>query len=151
MPFDPSKPADHTPLVSAEMRGQLNGLKQLIDSGAITDVVVDAVNTVPAGQPASVTANISNGVLHLTFGIPQGNDGAQGPQGNNGNDGQQGPPGEVTNAQLTAALDAAIATTSNNTNAVPLVNIALSSGYDSSQVQMIADRLDALILALRRP
>ncbi|MEO6787867.1 MAG: hypothetical protein ABI318_17220 [Chthoniobacteraceae bacterium] len=27
MPFDPTKPADHSPDSSAEMRGQLNGLK----------------------------------------------------------------------------------------------------------------------------
>ena len=151
MPFDPTKPAEHSPLVSAEMRGQLNGLKELIDNGTLTGVVIDAVNTVAPGSPAAVSANISNGVLHLTFDIPQGAEGAQGQPGNNGSDGQQGPPGEVSNAQLTAALDAAIATTSSNTNAVPPVNIALSSNYDSSQVQMIADRLDALILALRRP
>jgi hypothetical protein len=38
MPFDPTKPADHSPDSSAEMRAQLNGLKDLIDA-------------VPAGPP----------------------------------------------------------------------------------------------------
>jgi hypothetical protein len=150
MPYDPAKPAFGSPDSSAEMRGQLAGLKELIDAGMITDAVVDAVNTVAPGTPASVIASIVNGVLHLTFNIPQGAEGAQGQPGNNGSDGQQGPPGEVSNAQLMAALDAAVATTSSNTNSVPPVNIALSSSYDSSQVQMIVDRLDALILALRR-
>jgi hypothetical protein len=33
MPFDPTKPVQDSPLDSAEMRGQLNGLKELIDLG----------------------------------------------------------------------------------------------------------------------
>ena len=32
MPYDPSKPANNSPLSSAEMREQLQGLKQLIDA-----------------------------------------------------------------------------------------------------------------------
>ena len=31
MPFDPTKPQENTPLDAAEMRSQLNALKQLID------------------------------------------------------------------------------------------------------------------------
>ncbi len=34
MPFDPTKPASNTRLSSAEMRGQLNALKALIDAQA---------------------------------------------------------------------------------------------------------------------
>ena len=46
--FDPSKPADHSALSSAEMRTQLNGLKQNIS---------DAVNAAISG-----TSNNSNAV-----------------------------------------------------------------------------------------
>ena len=48
MPFDPSKPANSSPLSSSEVRGQLNGLNQAI---------TDAVNAAIAG-----TSNNSNGV-----------------------------------------------------------------------------------------
>ena len=72
MPYDPALPADHSPLVSAEMRGQLNGLKTLIDAGALSGVVIDSVTTLPPGEAATVDASIAAGVLHLGFGIPQG-------------------------------------------------------------------------------
>ena len=51
MSFDPSKPANNSPLSSAEMRNQLNGLNQ-----NITDVVNGAI---------SGTSNNSNGVATL--------------------------------------------------------------------------------------
>ena len=51
MPFDPSKPANSSPLSSAEMRGQFNSLNQAI---------TDAVNAAIAG-----TSNNSNGVATL--------------------------------------------------------------------------------------
>jgi len=34
MPFDPTKPADHSPLDAGEMRSQLTGLKSIIDAGS---------------------------------------------------------------------------------------------------------------------
>jgi hypothetical protein len=46
MPFDPSKPENDSPLVSAEMRAQLTGLKDLID----------AVPAGPQGPPGEVSA-----------------------------------------------------------------------------------------------
>ena len=52
MSFDPSKPADHSPLSSAEMRTQLTGLNQNI---------VTTVNGAIAG-----TSNNSNGVSTLS-------------------------------------------------------------------------------------
>ena len=62
MPFDPSKPADHSALSSAEMRNQLNGLNQAIS---------DAVNNANANLNAALagTSNNSNGVgtLGLTI------------------------------------------------------------------------------------
>jgi len=35
MPYDPSKPVENSPLDAAEMRNQLNGLKDLIDAQAM--------------------------------------------------------------------------------------------------------------------
>jgi hypothetical protein len=102
MPFDPTIPAQNAEATSAMFRGQFNGLKDLIDAvPTITSAVVDTVTTLPAGDPAAVTASITSGVLHLSFGIPTG------------------PPGEVTQA----LLDGAISTTSANSNTVNPLNM----------------------------
>ena len=72
------------------MRAQLTGLKSLIDAvPGITDVVIDSVTTLDPGEPASATASIIGTILHLTFAIPRGDAGVQGPQGSQG---VQGPP-----------------------------------------------------------
>lgn len=93
MPFDPNIPAHNAELTSAMFRGQFNGLKDLIDSmSGITSVVVDAVNTLPPGTAAGVSMNVIGSELHFTFGIPQGEAGAQGGPGNDGGTGPQGPP-----------------------------------------------------------
>ncbi len=63
MSFDPSLPADNSPLNSAEMRGQLTGLKADIDA-------------VPAGPPG-----------------PQGIQGPTGDKGDKGDQGDPGPQG----------------------------------------------------------
>ncbi len=86
MPFDPSLPATGSPDSSAEMRGQLNGLKELIDAvQGITSAQVDTVATAGPGDPAAVSLVIVGNVMHLSFVIPRGNDGVAGPPG------QQGP------------------------------------------------------------
>lgn len=181
------------------MRSQLNGLKSLIDAvPGLTDVVIDGVVTVAAGDPATVSATMTGTVLHLSFGIPQGFQGIQGDQGapgNPGSDGPQGPqgppfanavvdsvttlpagsaatvdvsfdgsnvhfsfgipvgfdgapgaPGEVSLAEL----DAAIQGTSANTNAVTTLNLAVSEPPTKAEVQAIADKIDELVMALRR-
>ena len=129
MPFDPNLPQENTPADAVQMRSQLNGLKSLIDAvPTITSAVVDSVTTLPAGDPAAVTASVSGGVLHLSFGIPTG------------------PPGEVTQA----LLDTAIQTTSANSNGVSQLNATADLSYQSSQMQEVMNKLDELIWALRR-
>jgi hypothetical protein len=129
MPFDPSIPAPNAEATSAMFRGQFNGLKDLIDAvPTITSAVVDNVNTLPAGDPATVVASLSGGVLHFSFGIPAG------------------PPGEVTQA----LLDGAIQTTSANSNSVNQLNATADLSYQSSQMQEVMNKLDELIWALRR-
>ena len=127
--FDPNLPQAGTEIDAVQMRGQLNGLKDLIDAvPTVTSAVVDGVTTLPAGDPAAVTASISAGVLHLSFGIPAG------------------PPGEVTQA----LLDAAIQTTSANSNSISQLNATADLSYQSSQMQEVMNKLDELIWALRR-
>jgi len=233
--FDPSKPADHSPNSSAEMRAQLTGLKELIDGvPGITDAVVDSVTTVGPGQPAAVTLSIIGTVLHLSVALPEGQPGQQGLPGEPGGSGAegaaalvavtvpgthavgtgfvsfgfaatpvnlgwlagtrlraaaiadpanwmegsivalgptevtlsvdatggagsftgwnlslagaQGAPGEVTNA----ALAAAIAGTSNNTNGVALLNLTVSDPPTQAEIQAIANKIDQMLLAQRR-
>jgi hypothetical protein len=114
------------------MRAQLTGLKTLIDAvPTITSAAVDAVNTLPAGDPAEVAVSVVGGLLHLTFGIPMG---------------QSGPPGEVSLADMNAA----IATTSSNSNAVTNFNELAEGTYNQTQMQNLINKVDELINALRR-
>jgi hypothetical protein len=127
--FDPTYPPLNAEIESAPLRAQFNGLKDLIDAvPTITSAVVDSLTTLPAGDPATVVASISAGVLHFSFGIPAG------------------PPGEVTQA----LLDAAIQTTSANSNSVNQLNATADISYQSSQMQEVMNKLDELIWALRR-
>ena len=162
MPYNPALPADHSPLVSAEMRGQLNGLNDRINAipagpqgpqGAtgppFANAVVDGVSTLNPGDPATVGTSFDGADVHFDFGIPRGAtgaDGPPGPQGPQGNDGPQGPTGEVSNA----ALAAAIAGTSNNTNAVALLGLVVSDPPTQAEVQAVASKLDEMISAMRR-
>lgn len=94
MPYDPNVPANNAEATSAMFRGQFQGLKELIDLlQSITAAQVDAVNTVPAGDPANVSVSVVGSTLHFTFDLPQGNDGAAGADGAPGNDGAEGPAG----------------------------------------------------------
>ena len=101
---------------------------------------VDSVTTLPPGSAATATASFDGSTVHLSFGLPSGNDGPPGAQG------IQGSPGEVTNATLAAE----IAGTSNNTNGMATLNLVVSDPPTQAEVQSIANKLDELILALRR-
>lgn len=138
MPFDPNLPANGSPLVSAEMRGQLTGLKDLIDAVPnITGAQVDSVVTLDPNEPATVSVNLVGTTLHLTFGIPKGFDGSEGPEG---------APGEVAQQDL----DDAINGTANNCDQVGNLGMTVGDPPGQSEMQMIADKMDELINALRR-
>ncbi|MCB1212196.1 MAG: hypothetical protein KDK97_22930, partial [Verrucomicrobiales bacterium] len=86
MPYDPNFPPTNAELTSPAFRDQFQGLKTLIDAiPSITNAQVDSITTLNPGDPATVGVSITGGVLHFTFGIPQGAEGAQ------GSDGPQGP------------------------------------------------------------
>jgi hypothetical protein len=141
MPYDPSKPEDGSPLESSVMRGQLNELKALIDS-------LPAGPPGPQGEPGQQGEPGAEG--------PQGEQGPPGPQGEQGPEGPsgappgpQGPPGadgEVTNAAIVTAIDAAIAGTSNNTNAVA----TLDTPFGDPEMEAIREKLNEMILTARR-
>jgi hypothetical protein len=132
MPYDPNLPQAGTEIDAVQMRAQLTSLKTLIDAvPTITSAAVDAVNTLPPGDPAAVSVSVVGGVLHLTFGIPQG---------------QSGLPGEVTLADMNAA----IATTSSNSNAVVNLSELAEGTYNQTQMQNVINKVDELINALRR-
>jgi hypothetical protein len=222
MPFDPNLPQENTLIDAAQMRTQLNGLHDLIvpgpagpqgpqgipgpqgvagapgvqgeqgppfagvivdgvatlppgDAATVTANLVDVnvhlsfglpsgadgsdgapglpfaavdvvgVTTLPAGSDATVTAVLSGDVVHLSFGLPKGADGADGTNGTNGSDGSNGSdgaPGEVTNAQL----DAAIAGTSANSNAVATLDTPMADP-DS---EALRQKFNEMLLAQRR-
>lgn len=139
MAFDPNLPQENTPADAVQMRAQLNGLKALIDAIlTVTAAQVDATNTLPPGNAASVNVSVTGHTLHLTFNIPQG---AEGPMGQ---------PGEVSFNDLNNAIAGAISGTSNNTNNVGTLNQGADSNYNQQQMQDVLNKLDEFINAARR-
>ncbi len=134
--FDPNIPATNAEATSAMFRGQFQGLKALIDAvSGVTSAVVDSVTTLPTGEEAAVSVSVVGGVLHLSFAIPEG---------------QNGPPGEVTQAALDAGLAATLAQTSANSNAVAVLGEIADSSYNQPQMQNLINKVDELILMMRR-
>jgi hypothetical protein len=116
-------------------RGQFNGLKDLIDSmSGITSAVVDAVNTVDPGTPATVNVSFDGTNVRFTFSIPRGNDGAT------------GLPGEVSLTDLNNSLTNTLAQTSNNANAVAKLDTPMAD----PESEVLRQKVDELIHALRR-
>ena len=143
--FDPNYPPTGADIESAPLRNQFNSLKGLIDAiMQITSAQVDATNTLPPGNPASVSVTVTGNTLHFTFSIPQGEIGPQGPEG------QTGPPGEVTFATMSSAIETALQLTSNNSNGVGQLGMVADGSYQQWQLQAVSDKLDELINALRR-
>lgn len=59
---------------------------------SVEDMTVEAA-ALPAGQEAAVTKTIRAGKVHLTFGLPRGEQGVAGPEGKQGQRGPKGDPG----------------------------------------------------------
>jgi len=160
MPFDPTLPADGTKASAAQMRAQLNGLKDLIDAvpagppgaqgppgasgtnGAdgpqgppFAQVIVDGTVTLDAGSNASVSASFDGNNVHLSFGIPRGADGSQ------------GPPGNVS----VGDLNNAVAGTSSNSNGVATLSAPFTNDPPTlADIETLREKLNELIAALRR-
>lgn len=92
MPFNPTLPADHSDILSAELRNQFNGLKTLIDA-------------VPAGPAGPTGATGPQGTQG-----PAGSTGSAGATGATGPQGPQGPQGPTGSAGASGAAGATGAT-----------------------------------------
>ncbi len=106
MPYDPTLPANNAPNSSAQMRAQLNGLKDLIDAvpagppgqngsdgASLTGAVVDGTNTLNPGDAAQASVSWDGANVRFTFALPRGFDGTNGINGSDGVPGVMGPPG----------------------------------------------------------
>jgi hypothetical protein len=63
MAFDPTLPLNNSPIVSAELRDQFDGLKDLIDALPTSGAMTDAIASQTAGKPDFIellTQPISN-------------------------------------------------------------------------------------------
>lgn len=144
MPYDPSLPLPHSPLESQVIRDQLQALFNLISNiASVTAAQVDGVATLYPTDPATVSVSITGGVLHLSFGIPRGSDGPQGPAG------------EVTttdmNAAIASAISSAIAGTSGNTNGISTLDTAPGDPPSLADYEALRAKVNELILNGRRP
>ena len=97
------------------------------------NAIVDAVNTLNPGEPATVSVSFDGSNVRFTIGIPRGSDGS---------DGAQGPPGEISQAQL----DNAISGTSANTNNVS----TLDTGFADPDMEALRQKVNEMILNGRR-
>jgi len=99
---------------------------------------VDGVTTLNPGDNATVDVSFDGSNVRFQFGIPRGNDGGT------GNDGQ---PGEVTNADLSSAIDG----TSANTNALSTLDTAFANDPPTlADMELMRGKYNELINALRR-
>ena len=95
------------------------------------NAVVDATTTLQPGDPATVGSSFDGTTVHFTFGIPAG---------------IQGAPGEVSQAQLTAA----IADTARNPAALSPLSFTPRAPPTQGDVQALLDAHNALLAALLR-
>ena len=147
MPFDPTKPANATKVVAAELRAQFNGLKDLIDAipagppgpegpvgpvgPVFADIQIGTVTTVPPLSPAGASVNVTGNVVELSFTIPRGD---------------TGPTGEVSSAMLATE----IAGTALNPSTVSDLMLLPSDPPTQADLIAVIAKVNELITALRR-
>ena len=134
MPYDPSLPVNNTKVRASELRGQFNGLKDLIDA-------------VPAGPPGPDGPAGPEGPTGPTGAV--GGDGPQGPPG------PTGPPGEVTTPDLNNAIAAALTTmaadSSANSNAISTLDTPFVNDPPTlADIELLRAAFNNLVLVLRR-
>ena len=114
--------------------------------------VVDSVTTLPPGSAATVSVAFDGTNVRFTFGIPAGFNGTDGANGTDGTNGTDGAPGEVSTAQMDAAIASALSGTSANTNAVPTLDIGFAIDPPTlADLETMRAAYNTLVLALRKP
>ena len=168
MSFNPNLPFDDSEMDAGEMRSQFTGLKNLIDNAPAgpQGAAGPAGAQGPAGLqgpvgPAGPAGPQGEQGPHGEQGLqgdpggPPGPDGPQGPQGEQGPEGPagpqgeagpQGPPGEVSQAQL----DAAISGTANSPSGVAAFTGTFSDPPTQAEMQDFAAWSETLRAALVR-
>jgi len=135
MTYDPNWPQTGQIVDADRFREQFAGVVAMLDSGsAITSVVVEAVNTLPPGSAAEATVTLTDGVLRFVFSLPQGEGGPP------------GTPGEVSQAELAAAISG----TALNPSSVSPVGTYFSDPVTAGDLNLVAGKLDELISVLQR-
>ena len=105
--------------------------------------IVDGVNTLNPGEPATVDLIFDGTNVRFTFGIPQGAMGATGDSGQNG---------EVTQVDLNNALQSTLAQTSSNSNNVNTLDSPFTNDPPTmADMELMRQAYNDLVLALRRP
>ena len=92
MPYDPTLPLNNAQVLASVLRGQFNGLKDLIDTipvgppgqngsdgTSVTGAVIDGTNTLNPGDAAQASVSWDGANVRFTFGIPRGQDGVSSP------------------------------------------------------------------------
>jgi hypothetical protein len=106
---------------------------------SVANAIIDSVTTLNPGDFATVQSSFDGTNAHFTFGIPRGQDGANGMNG------------EVTNADLASALSSAISGTSNNTNGVSTLDSPFTNDPPTlADMELMRTKVNELINALRR-
>ena len=148
MPFDPTKPANATKIVAAELRSQFNGLKDLIDAipagpagpagpqgPAFSSIQIGSVTTGTPGSPAGAQVNVFGSNVELSFTIPAGETGAS---------------GGVSSTDVTNAIANEISGTARNPNSVAPLPFTVSNPPTQAELQAVVDKLNELIGSLQR-
>ena len=139
MPFDPSKPAEHSDLSSQVMRGQLNALKALIDAvpagPPFAGALVDSVATLNPGESATVSVSFDGTNVRFSVGIPRGADGAA---------------GEVSLRDLAAAIAVALIQTPRNPSGITSFSGTFSDPPTQGEMNAFAAYVESLRLDLLR-
>src|SRR4051812_35785324 len=102
MPYHPTLPANSTRIIAAELRGQFNGLFDLIqtipvgpqgpDGPPFTNFSIGSVTTLAPGSMASASTVFDGTNVLISFNLPRGDTGTPGLNGNDGAVGPIGPP-----------------------------------------------------------
>src|ERR1051325_3804182 len=148
MPHDRNWPQYGDNLTSARLRGQWNGLDDKIaalpagpkgDKGEtgetgppLASAVVDSTTTLDPGEAATVSSSFDGTNVHLSFGIPRGQEGPP------------GEPGEVTTQQLNNPN----AGTAKNINAISLLVWEPNDPPTADDPRTIRDKLNEVINGL---
>jgi hypothetical protein len=144
--FDPTKPANTSPISSAELRNQFNGLKDLIDAVPAGPPGVGIVNIHDDGTGRAII-ELSDGTSYGPYTIANGPPGANGADGAPGPQGPPGADGEVTYNYLSTQLYNYV----RKPSSLDYLTGGVSDPPTQAEVQAMYDKINAIIAVLTSP